>query len=135
MNSASIFAANYRCEVLKTECENRSNQSDFVIWPNSFYQLSADPKKGNLASVFNDQHNQHTMDMEPPFSISLSTRMVLYWPLKWLEYYYLPDSFHKPFLLVYHKTAEVYLYPCVRRWRWWWEKWEIDFHPWWVSYR
>ena len=57
-------------------CMNMSNQSNFVILPNSFSLLSADPKNnGDLESELNAQHNRRNMAMAPPFPLVSSARM------------------------------------------------------------
>ena len=55
--------------IFKSECVNRLNQSYFVIWPNSFYQLSDSTKNDdNLELELEYQHNLWTMDVETSFS-------------------------------------------------------------------
>ena len=52
---------------LKPACVNRPNQSDFVIWPNSFSQFSVSPQNcGNLASELKNQQDQHKISMALP---------------------------------------------------------------------
>ena len=65
--------------LLKPECLNRSTKLDFLIIPNSFYQLSVDLKSNDNSELeLNDQHDQWTTTTALPFSQSLSTGMGLY---------------------------------------------------------
>ena len=70
-------------QIYKHACANRPNKSDFIIWPNFFYQLSVAFKNcDNLALELNNRHDQKTMAMMPPFSLSLSTGIVCHQPLQ-----------------------------------------------------
>ena len=60
---------------------NKTNQSDFVIWPHSFSQLSGDLKNsGDLELELNYQNDWWTMSMAPTFSRLFSTWLGLSQP-------------------------------------------------------
>ena len=53
--------ARLRWSFLKPACANRLNQSDFLIWPNSLSQLSAEPKD-EIMVIWNSNWTINTID-------------------------------------------------------------------------
>ena len=110
-------------------CANRLNQSDFLILPNLFPQLSTDPKKVVMWNV-NWKINmidgkwpwrRHFHNSSPPAwdAPDLCAACLLVSP-RWVLYTIFVATAE---ILgdAYHKTDMVSLYPQVRRWSWWWE--------------
>ena len=110
-------------------CANRLNQSDFLIFPNLFPQLSTDPKKVVMWNV-NWKINmidgkwpwrRHFHNSSPPAwdAPDLCAACLLVSP-RWVLYTIFVAT-AKILGDAYHKTDMVSLYPQVRRWSWWWE--------------